>query len=127
MNQNVLTIQINKPVDEVFTFTITPPNSTLWIPGITIEETNDKKIAPGTIYTLGDDNSTSSIIVSQIKQNEFVEWVTEDGKFHCRYTFNIVDPSTTKLTYYEWVEEGNLKSPFTQDVLEKLKSALENS
>lgn len=73
MNQNVLTIQINKPVDEVFTFTITPPNSTLWIPGITIEETNDKKIAPGTIYTLGDDNSTSSIIVSQIKQNEFVE------------------------------------------------------
>ncbi len=41
MQKNKLDIKINKPVSEVFKFTITPPNSAKWIPRVINEETSD--------------------------------------------------------------------------------------
>ncbi|KKP59841.1 MAG: hypothetical protein UR52_C0002G0069 [Candidatus Gottesmanbacteria bacterium GW2011_GWA1_34_13] len=126
MEDNKLRITIKKSISEVFNFTITPPNSTLWIPNVVKEETNEWPIHIGTIYSLQNSkNEQSYVIVTNLKNNEIVEWVSKDQNYHCRYTFRSIDKNVTKLEYYEWMNNGNLEEPFTMATLEKLKSVLE--
>jgi len=127
VKENKLTIRINRPVHEVFTFAITPPNSTRWTNSIVKEETNEWPVRIGTIYKLQDKNGgLSEMVVAVIKKNKFVEWVSKNQVYHCRYTFNSIDKNTSELEYHEWVDEGELEEPFTLDVLEKLKSVIES-
>jgi hypothetical protein len=126
MKTNKLVISINKPLYEVFAFTITPPNSTYWIPGIIKEETNELPIRKGTIYKL----HTSSkdfleVTVTDFKQNKKVEWRSTDYKYHCRYTYIPIDENTCKIEYLEWVDKGQLDEPFTKKILQKLKLVIE--
>lgn len=126
MKDNRLTIQIKKPIDEVFSFTTTPPNSTLWIKSVIKEETNEWPIRIGTVYKLQNKNGEySEVVVAALKENKFVEWISKDQVYHCRYTFKTIDKNTTELEYYEWVDKGELEEPFTLDVLKKLKSVVE--
>lgn len=126
MKNNKLTIQINKLVREVFAFTITPPNSTLWINSIDKEETNEWPIRVGTIYKLQDNKGEySKVIVTAIKENEIVEWVSKNKNYHCRYTYRSIDKNSTELEYFEWVDNGELDEPFDLKVLEKLKATIE--
>lgn len=124
MNENKLTITINKPLPEVFAFCITPPKVKLWVPGFINETTNEWPAKVGTVYTeYKNDDTSFNIIVTDYKENEYIEWKTEDGSFHVRYTFTSIDQNTTELTY---VETGDVDKPFTQEVLEKLKQVVEN-
>jgi len=124
MQENKLVIQINKPLAEVFAFCITPPKAKLWVPGIINETTNEWPAKIGTVYTEYKDDKTSfDIIVVDCKENDYIEWKTEDGNYHVRYTFTPIDQNTTQLTY---VETGDVEKPFTQEVLEKLKEASES-
>src|SRR5947209_6068550 len=110
MKDNRLTIQINKPVHEVFMFTITPPNTTRWISFITDEKTNEWPIRIGTIYTTQNNKGEwFDLIVNAIKENEMVEWVSKDQNYHVRYAYKSIDKNTTKLMYYEWVDNGNIE------------------
>ncbi|MEK7572033.1 MAG: DUF3284 domain-containing protein [Patescibacteria group bacterium] len=89
------------------------------------ETTNEWPIKIGTIYTeYKNDNTSFKIIVTDYKENEFIEWKTEDDSYHVRYTFTSTDENTTQLTY---VETGDVDEPFTQDVLEKLKQVIEST
>jgi len=127
MKRNKLNIRINKPVHTVFTFTITPPNSTLWTSSLVKEETNEWPIRIGTIYKLQNKNGEDSeVVVTAIKENEYVEWISKDRNYHCRYTFKSIDENDSELEYYEWVDKGDLEEPFTLNILEKLKSVLES-
>lgn len=124
MDTNTLVIEINKPLAEVFAFCITPPKANLWVTGIVNETTKEWPAKVGTVYTeYKNDNTSFKIIVTDYKENEYIEWKTEDDNYHVRYTFKQLDPNTTELIY---VETGDVEKPFTQDVLEALKKAIEN-
>lgn len=127
MKSNKLIIQINKSVDEIFDFVITPPNLTLWIKSIANEETNEWPIKIGTIYKLWDEKGNiNEMIVVDINNNEMVEWISNDQNYHCRYIFKNINKDISEFEYYEWTDEGELKEPFTIDILEKLKFVIEN-
>ncbi len=126
MKKNRLAVQINKPVSVVFKFTITPPNSTLWIPSIVKEKTNEWPVRKETVYKLKNEKGEwSRVTVSAIKENKFVEWISQDKNYHCRYELKPIDKNSTDLKYYEWVDQGKINEPFTKAILEKLKSVLE--
>lgn len=121
-----MTIQIDKALEQVFAFAITPPNSTLWLPGIVKEQTNEWPIRVGTIYTLGNQQGGHfKVVVSALNPNKFVEWTAENKNYHCRYSFKALGAESTELTYYEWVDSGLLEPPFAQATLEKLKHVME--
>ncbi len=64
MKENILSIDITKPLAVAFAFAVTPPNSKLWIPGIIDEETNEWPVRPGTIYRLKNaDGNWSEVVV----------------------------------------------------------------
>ena len=126
MKDNKLIIKINKPVEEVFAFVTTPPNSTCWIDSIAREETSEWPVHVGTIYKLWDENGNpSEMKVADIKKNELVEWISEDKNYHCRYILKNIDKNISEFEYYEWVDMGIIDNPFTQNTLEKLKSVME--
>lgn len=126
MKTNRLVIQIYKPLHEVFLFCITPPNSTRWISGVTHEETSEWPAKVGTVYKLKNEKgNVSNVVVTNIKNNEAVEWVSEDKNYHCRYTFKSLGQNSTELQYNEWVDQGEIDDPFNMEILEKLKKVLE--
>lgn len=127
MKKNRLTIQIHRPARDLFTFTTTPPNSTLWIPSVVKEETSEWPVGLGTVYRLQDEKGEiSEVTITAIKENERVEWVSKDKTYHCRYLFKPLDKNSTEFEYIEWVDKGDIKDPFTIEILEKLKSAIES-
>ncbi len=128
MRENHLSILISRPIADVFSFTVTPPNSTLWIPDIVDEKIDTPSVIEGTVYDLTDKKGlVSKVVVSRIKKNEYVEWVSSDRSYHCRYTYTLINEQTTKLEYYEWDDNKDLAEPFTIKVLEQLKKVLESS
>jgi hypothetical protein len=126
MKENKLIIQINKPVSEVFTFTTNLENTPFWIDSIISEETNEWPAKQGTIYKNKDKNGNwSEYVVRKWEENKMFILDKKASNYHVQYIFTPINENSTKLDYYEWVDEGELDDPFTQDILEKLKSVLE--
>lgn len=126
MQENLLSIDIAKPLKAVFAFAITPPNSKLWIPGVIDEQTSEWPVVSGTVYRLKNtDGEWSEVTVKRIESNKLVEWEIAEGAYHCRYDFEALSPTACRLKYHEWVTEGTLEAPFTQQVLDGFKAAIE--
>lgn len=128
MKQNKIAIIINKPVEEVFEFTTNPRNTPLWIGSIDEEIAGEYPPKIGTIYK----NRSTGLDWNFYKVLEFEEdrvFTLSDleGNYFVRYTYEDFDGNKTKMLYLEWVEKGELKNPFTKEILEKLKKVLENS
>lgn len=125
MKDNKLTIQINKPVTEVYAFTLDPKNTPRWIDDSSREETNEWPPKVGTIYkNTGKNGAVLTFIMTEIVPNDHFALVGDDRNYHCKYTFRDLG-NNTELEYHEWMDSGELEVPMTQDVLEKLKTVLE--
>ncbi len=127
MKQNKISIEIQRPIADVFDFTINPNNTHLWIDSVIKEETSEWPIKIGTEYRNVDTKGEwTTYIVSALESNKLFELKQKGGDYSVRYTYEKVSDLMTRLTYFEWMEKGELSNPFQQGVLEKLKQVMES-
>jgi uncharacterized protein YndB with AHSA1/START domain len=126
MKENKISIEINAPISKVFDFTINPKNTPLWLDNITCEETNELPVRLGTKYkNLNRQRKWTEYEVTQFKPNKVFELKQKSDTYFVRYTYEPISDTKTKLTYFEWVEKGELDEPFSHKVLQKLKRVIE--
>ena len=126
MKDKRLTTQINKSVADVFAFTINPDNTPRWIDGIEVEETNETPPKLGTMYkNKGKNGNWNEYEMTAFDKDAMFELSRLNGNYHVRYTFTPTDEGHCEFEYYEWVDEGELDDTVSQDVLDKLKSVME--
>lgn len=127
MKQLKLTVQINKPVDEVFGFTLNPKNTPKWIDGIIKEEANPLPAQRGTIYrNTGDGETWATYEITELDPGVMFVMSRREANCHVRYIFAPIADGT-ELEYTEWTDDGELENPFTMEPLEKLKQVIEST
>lgn len=126
MKDKRLKIVIDKPLSDVFNFTLDPKNTPKWIDGITEEHTNEWPPKEGTIYkNQSTDGAWHEYKLAEIDRDKTFVLSEIKGDYHVRYTFRPKSDNSTEFEYYEWVEKGELDDKVTQDTLIKLKEAIE--
>jgi hypothetical protein len=126
MKDKKLTIVINKPVKDVFDFTLDPANTPQWVSSIVQEMRNETPTKLGTIYkNQNNEGEWSEYELTEFELNKGFVMSQKNGSYHVKYTFTSVGENQTELEYYEYVDNGEIAEPFTQDVLQKLKDIME--
>ena len=127
MKENKVKIIINKSANEVFEFTTDPKNTHLWIVSITEEIADEYPPQIGTNYKNRGVNSKWDFYkVIEFKKNKIFTLTDLDENYHVKYTYKALDNNKTEMEYFEWMRNGELKNPFAENVLQKLKSVMEN-
>lgn len=126
MKVNELTVLIDRPIDEVFLFSVDPANTPIWVGSIVEEKTNEWPIKLGTVYeNQNQAGEWSKYKVVSFDKNKLFKLESSDGTYCVEYTYSIAGDNKTKLVYRELVKEGELDKPFTQRELDLLKEAIE--
>lgn len=126
MKEKRLIIQIRRSPENIIAFCLNPQNTPKWVSSFVEEQTNEWPTKIGTIYRNQNKNGVWSEYKVIALQNDMFEFVSTSSTYHVRYTLRSITPDTTELEYFEWMEEGELEHPFTLDILQKLKKALES-
>jgi len=127
MRENKITVIINKPIKEVFEFTTNPKNTHLWIPSIEEEIAEEYPPKINTEYKNRGKNSEWDFYkVVKFEENKIFILSDLDENYFVKYTYKKLTDNETEMEYFEWVKNGELKNPFTDDILQNLKSVLEN-
>ncbi len=126
MKENKLFIIIDKPIEDVFEFTINPKNTPLWIVHLKEEIADACPPKVGTLYkNRGDSTKWDIYEVTEFKKNSTFTMKASDNNYYVRYTYKSINETRTEMEYFEWVEKGELENPFAQTTLEKLKEVME--
>lgn len=127
MQQNIISILISKPVAEIFYYTLNPGNTPLWVESILHEEIDTPIPQLGTHYrNKSAGGQWNEYEVTELTPEKTFTFTQLDSSYRVRYDFDSLPGGVTKLTYTEWMEEGDLESPFDQLPLEKLKNLVES-
>lgn len=126
MKENKILITIKQPISSVFNFTLNPANTSKWIPSIVEEKSNESPPRLGTVYTNRNKKCEwTEYKVTEFKKNKSFVMSQKDGSYRVRYIFKSLGDDLTELTYFEWVETGELKDPFSKTALNNLKEIME--
>jgi len=126
MKENKVSIQINRPASEVFDFTINPANTSKWIESIEKEETNEWPVKIGSVYRNVDAvGKWDEYTLAGLEKNKLFELASREGGYHVQYTYTSVSDQISMLEYFEWMDEGELENPFSQEALNNLKIVIE--
>lgn len=127
MRKNILYVEINIPAGKVFDFTLNPENTPLWVDSILHEEIDTPIPQLGTHYrnqSMG--GQWNEYEVTEFTPEKTFTFTQLDSSYRVRYDFDSLLGGVTKLTYTEWMEEGDLELPFDLLPLEKLKNLIES-
>ena len=127
MQSNTLSIIIEKPLQEVYDFTTNPKNTPLRLPSIKEEQSSDYPPKIHTVYkNCGADSAWNTYhIIEILPYKTFV--LSEVGwPYFVRYTYLALSPTSTKITYTERVEDGELTNPCEEELFIWLKGLLEH-
>ena len=128
MKQNKITIIINKPIKKVFEFTTNPKNTPLWITSINEEIAEEYPPKINTRYkNRGKDYNWDFYKVLEYKENKAFILSDLNENYKVKYTYKKLNDNQTEMEYFEWMKKGKLNNPFTEDILLKLKSVMENT
>ena len=126
MKENKVTVTINRPIEEVFEFTTNPKNTHLWIPSIQEEVADEFPPIIGTQYKNRSENSDWDMYkVIEYESSKIFTLSDLEGNYHVKYTYRKLNDDQSEMEYFEWMKNGELKNPFTQDILDNLKSVME--
>ena len=127
MKENKIKIIINKPFKEVFEFTTNPKNTPLWISSIKEEIAEEYPPKLNTKYkNRGNNLGWNFYKVIELKKDKLFTLSDLKDNYFVRYTYRKLGNNKTEMEYFEWVKTGELESPFTEKVLNKLKEVMEN-
>ena len=126
MKENKLTIFINKPVKDVFEYSLESNNVPKWITSIKEEIPSERPVKLGTrLKNIG----VNSISWNEYEMIDFQPPKTFtlkrlNGDYYVRYTC-IEKDGGTDFEYFEWAESGDLDGLMEIDALELLKKLIE--
>ncbi len=127
MKEKEIVIEINCTASKIFKFTLNPANTHLWIDSIVREETNESPTKLGTEYrNLNKQGKWAVYEITRFEPYRMFEMKQKGNSYHVRYIFGPLPDNKTKLTYFEWVDNGELEEPLSPAILEKLKEIVEN-
>ena len=64
--------------------------------------------------------------VVEFQNNKIFTLSDLDNNYHVKYTYRKINDNQTEMEYFEWMENGDLSNPFTDDIIQKLKSVMES-
>ena len=126
MKENKLNIFIDKPVKDVFEYSLESNNVPKWITSIKEEIPEERPVRIGTklrnIGVNSEDWNEYEIIEFEPPKTFTLKKL--NGDYYVRYTCTEKDDGTD-FEYFEWVEKGNLDEIMEMSALELLKKLIE--
>lgn len=125
MHEIKYTIQIKRPIADVFAFTINPKNTPKWVNSIVLEETNEWPVRVGTIYRSKSKTEVwSELTLTAFEENKMFTLTKKDSDYNVTYTLTPINSNLTELEYI-WVDNGELTESFIKTLVDNLKRVME--
>ena len=127
MRENKLTIFINKPIKEVFDYSLESNNVPKWITSIKEEIPEERPVKLGTQLRNIGINGKEWNKYKMIEFNPPKTFTLKrlNGDYFVKYTCSEKDEGT-EFEYFEWAENGDLDGLKEMSALELLKEQIEN-
>ena len=128
MKENLLSIIINTPIENLFSYTIDSKNTNKWIDFIEKEWIEWEKIEIWTIYKNNwTDWNINSYKLVNFEKNKIFHLKSLDSTYEVIYFYNKINDNKSILNYYEFMSDSNqLPDLFKIETLRNLKNILEN-